>query len=62
KNIFEIIKKVNPDIICFGYDQKIPEGFDEWLIDNNLTIQVKRLDSYKDDRYKSSKLKGIIHQ
>lgn len=47
---YKIIKKLSPDIICLGYDQ---ENFIKDL--KKLNIKIKRLKSYKPNKYKSSK-------
>lgn len=54
---FRIIAKIRPDIICLGYDQKVPEGFDEWLKKGSMKIEVVRLKPYKDEVFKSSKFR-----
>lgn len=47
----KIIKKVNPDIICLGYDQKA--NF------KSQCFKVKRLEGHKPEKYKSSILRGL---
>ncbi len=49
---FKVIKKLKPDVICIGYDQK-------FFIDElkKLKIPIKKLKPYKPHKYKSSKLK-----
>ncbi|MBS1266117.1 MAG: FAD synthase [Candidatus Woesearchaeota archaeon] len=52
------IKKVKPDVICLGYDQyhfvdKLQDKLNEFGFDT----QVIRLKPYKEEKYKSSKLK-----
>ena len=51
-----IIKKYNPDIIAFGYDQKIDiKKTKEWLIRNGVYAKVVRVKSHADTKkYKSS--------
>ncbi len=49
---YNIIEKLNPDIIALGYDQKIPEP-----LKNKLNkYKIVRLKPYKPEIYKSSKL------
>jgi len=51
KDKYKILKKLKPDIICLGYDQKTS------LKDlKKLKIPIKRLKPYKPHKYKSSKL------
>lgn len=51
-----IIKKYNPDIIAFGYDQKIDiKKTEEWLLKNGVSAKVVRIKSHANARkYKSS--------
>ena len=56
KNYFKIIKKIKPDIICLGYDQKffikdLKEKIGEW----ELKIKIVKLKSFHPKKYKSSK-------
>ena len=50
KDKYKIIKKLKPDMICLGYDQKT---FIKDL--KKLNIKIKRLKPYKPHKYKSSK-------
>ena len=56
-NKFEIIKKIRPDIICIGYDQKIPEGFSEWIKKHNFRPEIITLRPYNPEKFKSSKFR-----
>ena len=57
KDKYEIIKKLKPDIICLGYDQKaFIEELKNKIKDFGLKIKIVRLKSYKPEIYKSSKL------
>jgi FAD synthetase len=57
KNKYAVLKKIKPDIICLGYDQK-------FFIDNlpkkikafGLKTKIIRLKAYKPNIYKSSKI------
>ena len=52
------IVKVKPDYICLGYDQyHFTQKLDDKLLELGLDTQVVRLKPYKEDKYKSSKLK-----
>jgi FAD synthetase len=63
KDYFKIIKKIKPDIICLGYDQKffikdLKRRVGEW----GLKIKIIRLKSFCPKKYKSSKYAGYkIH-
>ena len=48
---YKVIKNFKPDIICLGYDQKA--SLKEL---RKFKITIKRLKSYKPNKYKSSKL------
>ena len=56
---YEIIKKEKPDVICLGYDQEhfindLPEKLKEY----NLDVRIVRLKPFKENIYKSSKIKS----
>lgn len=48
----QVLEDVQPDVICLGYDQqaKLPKG--AW--------EVVRIESYKPEIYKSSKLRELL--
>jgi len=46
----EPVRKVKPDLICLGYDQKLPPGITEEL----LSCPTKRLPAHEPEKYKSS--------
>ncbi len=54
---YQVIKKIRPDIICLGYDQKffvknLPKKIKEF----GLKTKIIRLKPYKPNLYKTSKL------
>ena len=54
------VEKVNPDIICLGYDQKVDEGrLMEELKERNLRPRIVRAAPFKPEKYKSSKLRHL---
>jgi FAD synthetase len=56
----EIIEKIKPDVICLGYDQKaFAENLEDELVKRNLFPEVKRLEPYKAEKYKTSKLRKL---
>lgn len=59
ENYLKHIKKVNPDIIALGYDQKAyTENLEKDFKKNNLKIKIVRLKPYKEKIYKNSLLKN----
>lgn len=57
-NIFDIIGKIKPDVICLGYDQKVQKQLlEDELRKRNIKADVVRIGSYMPYVYKSSKLK-----
>lgn len=61
KNKYEIIRKIEPDTICLGYDQKsfvanLPKKIKEF----GLKIKIIRLEPYQPNLYKTSKLAKIF--
>ena len=56
---YKIIEEHNPDIICLGYDQKaFTEKLQGELIKRKVSAKIIRLQSYKEDVFKSSKIKA----
>ena len=57
-NPYKIIKEINPDIICLGYDQThFTEKLAQKLQEMGLShIEIKRLNAYKPKIYHSSLL------
>jgi len=57
-NIFDIIEKIKPDVICLGYDQKIQkEELENELSKRGITAEVIRMGPYMQHIYKSSILR-----
>lgn len=57
KDPYAVIKKIKPEVICLGYDQK---SFEQKLKILFPKIKVVRLKPYKSDICKSSKLKNKL--
>lgn len=58
-NIFDIIEKVKPDVICLGYDQKTQkQEVEDELKKRGIKADVIRISPYMPHMYKSSKLAG----
>ena len=57
KDKYQVIKKIKPDIICLGYDQKFfVKDLPKKLKMFNLKTKIIRLKPYKPEIYKSSKI------
>jgi FAD synthetase len=58
KDPYKIIEKIKPAVICLGYDQEsfVP-GLEEELKKRKVRAKVVRLKGYREERYKSSKLR-----
>ncbi len=56
KDWYKIISKYKPDVICLGYDQIVPKNFQEELRRRGMTAKIFRINSYKPNKYKSSKI------
>lgn len=50
KDFLKIVQEIKPDIIALGYDQKRPSGLEDLF----SICQIKVLDSYYPEKYKSS--------
>lgn len=58
KDKYKVIEKINPDIICLGYDQNsFSEDLSAELKKRGLHPRIIRIKSYKEHIFKSSKLK-----
>ncbi|MBI2667183.1 FAD synthase [Candidatus Woesearchaeota archaeon] len=58
-NIFDILTKIKPDVICLGYDQKpIDKEMRKELKIRNINAEIIRINPYNPKIYKSSKLKS----
>lgn len=53
---YRVILKYKPDVICLGYDQKVPSNFLRELRKRGAGTKVVRLKSYRPEKYKSSLL------
>jgi FAD synthetase len=63
-DMYRIISKYKPDVIAFGYDQKVDlPKLRLWLRQNKIEARVVRIKSSLDPRhYKSSKIRALIFQ
>ena len=57
ENIYDIISEIRPDVICLGYDQKVQKNdLENELRKRNLKVEIIRIDSFKPNIYKTSKM------
>ena len=55
---YKIIEEIKPDIICLGYDQNsFTAGLENELVKRALKVEIKLLEGFETDKYKSSKLR-----
>ncbi len=61
RNVYDILEEVNPNVICLGYDQKPSnEELKKELKLRKINAEIIRIDAFNPEKYKSSKLKGLI--
>jgi len=56
---YKVIEEYKPNVICLGYDQHsfISKELQEEMLKRGLTAKIVRIGPYKEDIYKSSKLR-----
>jgi len=55
---YEVIEEINPDIIALGYDQdSFADKLKEEMEKRKMNPKIIRLGAYKEEHYKSSKLR-----
>ncbi len=60
-DVYKVLLRYRPDVLVFGYDQRIDMLYLRQFLDRNrLHPRIVRLGPYKQQRYKSSKLKALI--
>lgn len=60
-DIYNILLKYRPDVLVFGYDQRIDMGYlKRFLGENGLRPRIVRLRPFREYRYKSSRLKALM--
>lgn len=58
---YEIIRKVQPDVIALGYDQfAFTHQLQKFLIDEKMNTQIERLGAYRPEVYKSSIIRATM--
>ena len=52
---FNVVMKINPQVVCFGHDQiKLAESFKTWMDIHDKKIEIVTVDPYKRDKYSST--------
>ncbi len=60
-DVYKVVKRVAPDVICLGYDQKIfVDALQTKLKEFHLKTRVVRLKPYKHHHYKTTKIKQYL--
>lgn len=61
---YKKIKKMCPDTIVLGYDQKniFVSGLKKKLVEFNLNTRIIRINPYKKNKYKSKKIMGYLQK
>jgi len=55
---YEVIEDINPDVIALGYDQdSFADNLEEEMKKRKMNPKIVRLSAYKEEHYKSSKLR-----
>lgn len=61
QNIFKSVKKINPDIVVLGYDQKpINEILEKKFIEQKINAKIIRAKPFKEHKSKSSKIRKVL--
>ena len=60
-DVYKVVRELQPDIICLGYDQEAyVEKLQEMIANESLQIEVKRMTAYKPEQHKSGLIKSYI--
>jgi len=58
---YDIIEKIQPDVIALGYDQKVfVDKLEHALAERGITAEIVRLKEYDSSKHKSAILKQYI--
>ena len=60
-NRYQIIEDIQPDVICIGYDQRVPKEFERTLFEKGITAKVIKLKAYFPKKYKTTILRNKKH-
>ncbi|MDE1851521.1 MAG: FAD synthase [Candidatus Micrarchaeota archaeon] len=58
--MYDIVRKLKPDVIAVGYDQTDASGLRKGLAKRGIKAKVVVIPGYKTGRYKSSKIKRMM--
>lgn len=62
-DVYQIIKKIKPDVIALGYDQQhFTDILSEKINEFQLKTKVIRLKSHKPEHFKTQKIREILEQ
>lgn len=57
---WEVVKKFRPEIICLGYDQNMDlKALERLMASERFFCEVKRLEPFHPEKYKSSFCRGL---
>ncbi|MFQ5620375.1 MAG: adenylyltransferase/cytidyltransferase family protein [Candidatus Nanoarchaeia archaeon] len=60
---YEIIRDMDPDVICLGYDQFVfVDELEDKLKSFDMDIKILRMKAHKPEKYKSGLLKPHYHE
>ena len=60
---YKVIEEHKPEIICLGYDQSsFTDKLQDELIKRKISAKIIRLQPYKEDVFKSSKIKKVLNK
>ena len=63
KDILDSVEKIRPDVIAMGYDQRPGnEELAKRLAKRGIKAKIVRLEPYKENLYKSSKIKRSLRE
>ena len=62
EDLYKILKRHNPSVIVFGYDQRVDiPRLKAWLLENKIKARIVRIHSSLDPkRYKSSRMRSRL--
>lgn len=62
-DVYKIVRRVKPDVICLGYDQRVfVDDLKKMIDDFGFASRIIRLKPYKSERYKTSKMKEYLNK
>ena len=54
---YGVLSSVNPDVVCFGYDQEVlGKDIQDWIKQSGREIEIHQLKPYKNDTFHNSLL------